>query len=271
MAKAEAAGLRFNCSDRDAYREHSSADDKLYDPRAGLGTFYRWKPRDIAAICATNHIPVRLHISALERIAHGVDDYAPENLPPHATVVTTPAEIHQDPTLISQRAGNVQAVYNAAVGDQPLLYSLGPAVFVGRLSYYVFLAACLTVLVTVVVMTADRLTAAAVARAAWSLLSGAFTAPWQTAALALRVLSRSPLLLLGILVALLASSIMARWTDAHIANVASAFWHRYQPKLRDALKDARAQVSGAPPTPPQPLCWRSAMSWRAAPPPTRTR
>lgn len=270
MAKAEAAGLRFNCSDRDAYREHSSADDKLYDPRAGLGTFYRWKPRDIAAMCAANHIPIRLHISALERIAHGVDDYAPENLPPHATVVTTPAEIHQDPTLISQRAANVEAVYNAAVGDQPLLYSLGRAIFVGRLSYYLFLAACLTMIASVIAMKADALTAAALARAFWSLVSGVVTAPWQTAALALRLLWRSPLLLLGMLVAFLASSIMARWTDAHIANVASAFWHRYQPALREALKDARTQVSGAAST-PQPLCWRSAMSWRAVPPATRTR
>jgi hypothetical protein len=186
-------------------------------------------------------------------------------------VVTTPPEIHQDPTLISQRASNVEAVYNAAVGDRPLLYGLGRAVFAGRLSYYLFLATCLAAVGSVVVMNADALTPAPLARSVWSLLSGVLSAPWQTAALALRLLWRSPVRLLGILVAFLASSVMARWTDAHIANVASAFWHRYQPKLRDALKDARTQVSGSPPSTPQPLCWRSAMSWRAAPPATRTR
>jgi hypothetical protein len=276
MARAEAAGLRFNCSDRDAYREHASADDKLYNPRAGLGTFYRWKPRDIEAICAASHMPVRLHISAIERIAHGSDDYAPENLPPHATVVTTPAEIHQDPTLIRQRAANVEAVYNAAVGDRSLLSGLGRAVFVGRLSYYLFLAACLTTLVGVVIIKADGLTAAHLARAAGSLIAGIVSAPWTTAAEVLRLLWRAPALLLGILVAFLASSIMARSTDAHIGNVASAFWHRYQPKLRDALKEARTQVPAAPSASlaqpaREPLCWRSAMSWHAAPPATRIR
>ena len=29
------------------YWEHGSVDDKLYDSRAGLGVFYRWKPRNM--------------------------------------------------------------------------------------------------------------------------------------------------------------------------------------------------------------------------------
>ena len=78
MEKATHAGLRFLQSDREFCREHLNADDKLYDPRAGLGIFYRWKPRDITALSQKAGIqrPI-VHVSALERVAHGTEDYVP--------------------------------------------------------------------------------------------------------------------------------------------------------------------------------------------------
>jgi hypothetical protein len=53
---AEAQGVRFVPHLRDEYRTEHSFADKLYEPRAGLGMFYRWKPRDVAALAATHGI-----------------------------------------------------------------------------------------------------------------------------------------------------------------------------------------------------------------------
>ena len=43
-------GLRILDKDAEYYREHANVDDKLYDSRAGMGVFYRWKPRDIKTL-----------------------------------------------------------------------------------------------------------------------------------------------------------------------------------------------------------------------------
>jgi len=270
MAKAEAAGLRFNCNDRETYREHSSADDRLYNPRAGLGTFYRWKPRDVENICMRNHMPIRIHISAVERIAHGVDDYAPENLPPHITVVTTPPDPQQDPTLISQRAANVETVFNGATSGRSLLHDLRRTVFVGRLSYYVFLSACTVALAGLIVMGADGWMPRALVRSTGRLLAGTVTSPWTTMASAVKLLWQDPPLLIAIVLALVTSSIMARWSDSRIASVSSAFWHQHQATLRSALKVARTQVSPEATDDSGPLCWASG-AHRSSPPAMRTR
>ena len=85
MRKAEQTVVKAracdSCADRALYYDHANVDDKLYDPRSGLGIFYRWKLRDIAAICRMHHARPAVHLSVLERIAHGTDDYAPGNLP----------------------------------------------------------------------------------------------------------------------------------------------------------------------------------------------
>ena len=122
MRNAEDAGLRFNCHDREDYRDHSSSDDKLYDPRAGLGTFYRWKPRDVQQICADHHMgPAKVHISALERLAHGTEDYAPANLPPQALIMYTPVDGPKHAISIQERATMLQAVYDKAMHPGSLL------------------------------------------------------------------------------------------------------------------------------------------------------
>jgi hypothetical protein len=90
IRKAAESGLRVLCSDHTLYREHANVDDKLYNPRAGLGIFYRWKPRDVATMCKENNVPPAIHLSVLERVAHGTEDYTPGNLASDATVVITP-------------------------------------------------------------------------------------------------------------------------------------------------------------------------------------
>jgi uncharacterized protein (DUF2235 family) len=105
MAYAERAGLRFNPIARRRISEHVNVDDKLYDPRAGLGSFYRWKIRDIARLCARHRVPVKVHLSVLERIAHATDDYAPGNIPGNAEVVVTDtADTDKAPQLMRSYA-----------------------------------------------------------------------------------------------------------------------------------------------------------------------
>ncbi len=52
MKHAEQEDLRFVPHLRDQYSGEQSFADKLYDPRSGSGMFYRWRPRDVAALCA---------------------------------------------------------------------------------------------------------------------------------------------------------------------------------------------------------------------------
>ena len=89
MAEAEKRGLRFIPEDRIAYRERRNVHDKLYDSRAGHAAFYRYQPRDIAALCRVNSTEPKINLSVLERIAQGTLGYAPVNLPNHAKVVAT--------------------------------------------------------------------------------------------------------------------------------------------------------------------------------------
>ncbi|MGE3166797.1 MAG: DUF2235 domain-containing protein [Planctomycetota bacterium] len=87
LRRAERAGLRFLESDREYYREHANIHDQLYDSRAGLGMYYRYRPRDIEATCRANGVKPRVHISAVERASLATQDYAPGNMPLAAEVV----------------------------------------------------------------------------------------------------------------------------------------------------------------------------------------
>ena len=50
-----------------------------------------WLPRDIAHMCRSSHLQPKVHLSVLERIAHGSENYCPGNLPANAQVVFTPS------------------------------------------------------------------------------------------------------------------------------------------------------------------------------------
>jgi uncharacterized protein (DUF2235 family) len=259
MAKAEEAGLRFNAHDRQTYRDHASVDDQLYDSRAGLGTFYRWKPRDIRAICERAHVTPTLHLSVLERIAHGVEHYGPENIPGQIRVVHTPCPR----SLAGQRAANVEATCNRALNKQPLLQLLERTVFLGRVSYYVFLITCTTALLGIVGLNAETQTVGGVFESAGRLIRGLFTSPFATATLAGNTLLSAPVLGASVLSGLLLSSLLSRSTDRRIRQVTSGFWFKHQQDLRQALKAAREQVAEAEsePEPTRPV--KAAQSRRA--------
>ena len=239
MAKAEAHGLRFNDIDRTAYRDRSSVDDKLYDPRAGLGTFYRWKPRDIEEICEKNCMTTRLHTSVLERLAHGTEDYCPPNLPPNAVVVNTAPPKTAHTLLLQRRAQAVEKAYKAALEGQSLLKRLTGTMFVGRVSYYLFLAAVLATVMAASVLTATDPGLWGVVQSAGRLVTGVVGSPVDTGLRTVQAIWQDRRVFWTIVALFLLSSILARIADARISRVASGFWHVHQPRLRQALKSAR--------------------------------
>jgi uncharacterized protein (DUF2235 family) len=88
MDKAEMRGLRFVPSVRQLFRELKNVNDKLYDSRSGIASYYRYKPRDIETMCVCNGITPQVHLSVIERIALGTDAYSPGNLPNNVQVVS---------------------------------------------------------------------------------------------------------------------------------------------------------------------------------------
>jgi uncharacterized protein (DUF2235 family) len=89
MRHARDAGLHLYAEDIARTQRAANVNDKLYDPRSGLGAYYRYRPRNIAALAQANcrAKTARIHASVFERIAVGVQSYAPSNLPPAFEVV----------------------------------------------------------------------------------------------------------------------------------------------------------------------------------------
>lgn len=254
LSQAEAAGphpgqgLRLHAAERDFYRAHANVDDKLYDPRAGLGIFYRWKLRNVAEICRVRGVAPKLHLSVLERIAHGTEDYAPGNLPPDARVVFTPPLLSEHIALLDERATHLQRVLARSHGDGRSLLSRVPgALRLGRASYYVYLASCIAVL-----LAAGGTTTPAGLMDPQGIVRG-------TGDLVSRLRHDLPGTLLQTARQIWADRSLAAWlvagfglayalalvADTRMRSVFSQFWYEQQPKLRDALKRARDDVQQA--------------------------
>jgi hypothetical protein len=209
---ANLKGLRICANERQSFREHASVDDKLYDPRAGTGMFYRWKIRDIASLCSLNKVTPKVHASVLERIAHGTDDYSPGNLPSNAEVVFTPPPKGRDRTLAEGRAKALQRVL-ATIPDRTLLNLVRQPVSIGRASYLLYLASCSVGALALI--------------GAWSSAARQEIGYGADAAGALAA------------VGLLAAYVMSVWVDRRMESVFSGFWYPKQKELRDGLKHAR--------------------------------
>jgi uncharacterized protein (DUF2235 family) len=109
MAEAGECGLKFKTNppaDPDAMAQRKSARDKdgrVYDPRRGLGGYYRYGPRKISDLCHMRFSKDRddeveialpkIHESALKRIQQGAHIYAPIGLPEQYAVVTEDRQI----------------------------------------------------------------------------------------------------------------------------------------------------------------------------------
>jgi hypothetical protein len=246
MTKAQSAGLRFIPDEYGYYRDHANVDDKLYDPRAGLGVFYRWKPRDVAQLCRENGVTPAIHLSVIERIAHGTEDYTPGNLPPDARIVVTHNGDQEKNATAMTRALAAESILKSAHAktQSSLLNCVRGTISVGRLSYYIYLLSCVAALIAA---------------------SGALDEPsgigiWPTTkgiGLFLVNLVSSPFATLYavgqnfsgdvIRVALIASGFLIAYllmkiTDKRMSAAFSKFWFEQQKNLRVALKQAREEA-----------------------------
>ena len=244
-------GLRTNETEREYFRDHANVDDKLYDPRAGLGIFYRWKIRDIAKLCRDHKLKPRIHLTALERIAHGTDDYAPGNLPSDAEVVITQALTEEAEDLLDRRAQGVEQELRTIPGGM-LLNQVRFPMAVGTVSYYVYLIFC-----TAVVITAAGVDTGSFARSPLIPLITigkfvfALVTDFQATLVIIgRQLLNRPELWFVLLSGFVLAYAMMLFADNRMEKVFSRFWYGKQEALRDALKKARADAKREGPRPP---------------------
>jgi hypothetical protein len=249
MRQAEhKGGLRLLASDMAVYREHANVDDKLYDPRAGTGILYRWSPRDMGAICRKHGAPPLLHLTVLERLAHGTGDYSPGNIAPEAHVVFTETDDpHQNTALLERASGTEQVLHDAHADGRPLLARVKTEIFLGRIAYYAYLVpSSLAVLASCVPPgTGSRWNPVVVVRSVSgvvSSLAGLHAGPLVESA---RRLVTSPGLVGWMASGLLASWSLAQYSGWRMNEVFSVFWHDQQPGLRDALKEARDSATSS--------------------------
>ena len=237
-------GLRLNANERQSFREHASVDDKLYDPRAGRGIFYRWKIRNIDAICTLHNVTPQVHVSVLERIAHGTDDYSPGNLPSRAKVVYTKPPAAQHSKLAELRAAAVEKVLRD-IPNGTLLNQVKGTLLVGALSYYMYLLTCVAVLMAVSDTKPDYLllnTGAALSQLG-AFIATAIRSPLETISSVTRRLAADSSLLSGIVGGFVGAYVLALAVDRRMDAVFSGFWYPRQSDLRNNLKNARKAVT----------------------------
>jgi uncharacterized protein (DUF2235 family) len=131
MSEAHACGLHFKAqsdANPQTYGHPATAQDKdgrIYDPRAGLGGYYRYGPRDIRALTegllsrqGVNSF-ARVHESVFARIKNRAYAYAPLGLPADYEVVTVNNQVvtpqqsgYESPAQANARWRGQQKVWN---------------------------------------------------------------------------------------------------------------------------------------------------------------
>ncbi len=138
ISKGRRNALRFTESLRKQYHKGANVDGKLYDSRAGLAAYYRFKPRNIVQLSAgklgraadraanggRNTLPV-IHQSAFARVRHRTGGYAPFNLPPKCLIDPCDDEDNENEGLHDATGSPLESVTALAMrfsGLQRLLY-----------------------------------------------------------------------------------------------------------------------------------------------------
>ena len=91
---AKDEGLQFHRHALDDIRGRATPFGKIYDSRAGFGSFYRYQPRSIRHDSEAGDIPV-VHESVVFRMATGFQGYAPIALPQKVKVVDKNGQIYE--------------------------------------------------------------------------------------------------------------------------------------------------------------------------------
>jgi uncharacterized protein (DUF2235 family) len=247
LQKAAERDLRVIPEERRSYLAHSNVDDKLYDSRSGLSVFYQWKPRDMKDLWDRQKaglIP-SIHLSVLERIAHGTDGYAPGTLAPAVRVVYTPTgDPDQDKTAAIRVEAVNQVVNRVLGGNGAHLNKVGGTLVLGQVSYLLYVASCLAVILAASIPhNADgRLNPGIVLRNALRLVYEVVTLQWNSLWAAAQRLWAGSDLLMTLLAGFLISGALAYYVDSRRSLSYSRFWHDARQDLRSALKDARLRA-----------------------------
>src|ERR671910_1580931 len=222
MRQAEAHGLRFLPQHRVMYRDGTDVDDKLYDPRAGLGIFYRWKPRNVAELCRKSNVAPKVHRTVFQRIARNTDGYAPGSVPPDSEVVTSSSP------EISRAIRQLVASQHA--NDRSLIERERRAHLLGVTAYWLMILTTLTCVGLILgTYYADIQTIDGWRNRTLAMIRTIISTNWI--AVTARTIWRYPWLLAG---ALLALFINLR-VDRHLDACYSEFWHRLRAPLRTLL------------------------------------
>ena len=244
MQKAQEHDLRMLADDRKYYWEHGNMDDKLYDSRAGLGVFYRWQPRNMQKLCEQQQaaMPPAIHLSVLERIAHGTDGYSPGTLAPGAEIVFTPSnDPKQDAAVTVRTRAAKSAVDGAFAKSGADLQKASDTIAIGRIAYYIYVLSCLAV-----ILAASVPAGAGSRRNPWTVLKNAgelvydtVTGQWAPVLASIERLFTDPKLIGTLLAGFAASGALAYYVDHKRSLVFSRYWHDARQDLRNALKGAR--------------------------------
>lgn len=100
-------------------------DGRIYDPRAGLGGYYRYGPRNISELCkvllsrGNGEVLPKIHESVFKRIKNNAHLYAPKGLPERYQIVTGEGEVlaldknpYEDAKQAQARANIQEKVWN---------------------------------------------------------------------------------------------------------------------------------------------------------------
>jgi uncharacterized protein (DUF2235 family) len=247
MQRATERDLRVSAEDRKHYWEHSSVDDKLYDSRAGLGVFYRWKPRDMQKVWEEQKAGSRpkVHLSVFERIAHGTDGYAPGTLAPDVDVVYTLSGNPDRDKVAEARADAVNSAMAKAFRDRGHdLEKVHGTLILGRVAYYLYVASCLAVILAASVPenSGSRLNPWIAVKNAGSLIYDAATGQWAPLFESAKRLLTDPRLLGTLLIGFAVSAALAYYVGHTRSLAFSRFWHESRQELRQALKSARERM-----------------------------
>jgi hypothetical protein len=243
-------GLRLNAADRELFRSHASVDDKLYDSRAGLGAFYRWKMRDIEKLCRAHAVPIKVHLTVLERLAHGTDDYSPGNIPSTAQVVITESvctnraqELQHEhmSELLRMRAARTQEVLRS-IAPRRLLDEARGTMLLGHLSYYLYLATLIVAVVTGFQLAFAETGGIANLGGWLTLIASVAEHPVSALAGVGPAVLKLPTGVLISAAGLLLAYLLSLWVDARLNAIFSSLWYAKQKELRASLKSARVEV-----------------------------
>jgi uncharacterized protein (DUF2235 family) len=227
MRKAEEHGLRFLPQHRLLYRDGTDVDDKLYDPRAGLGVFYRWKPRNVAELCRKSHVAPKVHRTVFQRIARNTEGYAPGSVPPDSEVVTSSSPEMSEAIR--------QLVASQHANDRSLIERERHAHLLGVTAYWLMILTTLTCLALILgTYYADIQTIEGSRNRTLAMIRTIISTNWV--AVISRTFWRYPWLLAGALMSLFINLRVDRHLDARY----SEFWHRLRAPLRALLEKRRA-------------------------------